>query len=71
MLQFVANLDSEGHLVKLHFEPTEECNLDDAGDRQQVGAADAFTLVARDAATFGEIPNLLCGHCIRGEDAPG
>jgi hypothetical protein len=52
--RFVLNVNPGGDV--LHTDPREECNLDDAKDRQYVDARTAASLIASGQA-------VACAHC--------
>ena len=58
--RFVLNRNTDGDDV-LHRNPREECNQDDARQRQTIDADTADALLARDQAR-------RCGHCFTEEE---
>lgn len=69
-----AVLDPDGSISRLHLNPTERCNLDDANRVEEFSWEDAFRQIAfqsldQDATeegivtTFPNIDRLLCDRC--------
>lgn len=71
MTRPIGNFDSEGRLVRLHFQPTESCNLDDAEDKRELTWAEAFNLMwetgLRKEGPF-IVADYLCSHCMGDEE---
>jgi len=62
------NFDEQGNIERIHPDPREGCNLDDAKDVREMTLADvlaaAYIAVASKRLTAeGRIRALVCGHC--------
>lgn len=68
-MRFLANYEDVG-LGKLHCDPREECNADEAKDKRYLDLRQALKLLlwegsARPQITAEQVEELLCKHCIK------
>lgn len=69
-MHVIGNFDADGALIKLHLDPVEECNLDDAKDIRTLPWPVAFCEVASIWCDKPNILVILCAHCgFRKEEA--